>query len=92
MALRVTIAGRSREAMLDLVRRHRVDVLENTVRKLADGTLRVDAVLPTARVGELGRAGYAVTVLQDIEQVAALRRREIQWHPSDKPVLPGPTG
>ena len=85
MALRVTIEGRDREAMTDLVRRHAVDVVRTTTQQKGDGGYAVDAVLPRDRVDELTAAGYRVEVLEDAEEVAKQRRKDIQWHPDDVP-------
>ena len=84
MALRVTIEGRDREAMTALVNKFAVDVVRTTARK-ADRGFRVDADLPKKRVAELTAAGYAVDVIEDADEVAKHRRRDIDWHPDDQP-------
>ena len=83
MALRVTIEGRDREAMTDLVRRFDVDVVRTTARGKQDGGLAVDAVVPRERVEELTAAGYRVAVIEDADEVAKKRRKDIDWHPDD---------
>jgi len=89
MALRVTIAGRDREAMTDLVRRYEVDVVRTTVTGSEREGFRVDAVVPDERVAELTEAGYAIDVIED-DKSAAKRRHEIDWHPDDLPGRPRP--
>ena len=88
MTLHVAIDGKDREAMTDLVRRHRVDVVRTTVRK-GEGRYRVDALVGADRVKELEELGYGVRILADAEEVAAQRRDDIEWHPDD---LPGHQG
>lgn len=85
MTLRVTIDGKDREAMADLVRRFEVDVVRTTVRQRAGKGYRVDALLEPERVEELKGAGYAVDVLEDVDKVAEARRADIDWHPDDLP-------
>ena len=50
---RVTIFGRDYDAMADLVRKHKIDVLQQTVRRLDEGGYSVDAIVDDVQMRAL---------------------------------------
>jgi hypothetical protein len=54
---RVTIFGRDYDAMADLVRKDRIDVLRQTVRQLDEGGYSVDAIVDDAQIRALETRG-----------------------------------
>lgn len=85
MALRVSIEGRDRTAMAELVTRHDIEVVRTTVAKGTGGGYRVDALVEPRSVDQLRDVGYVVEVVEDLELTAAARRADIDWHPDDLP-------
>jgi hypothetical protein len=74
---RVTITSPDREAMLDLVRLHRVDVFDHGLRPPEDRGYAVDAVLDDAAITALAEAGYAVERHEDVDVAGRKAQREV---------------
>lgn len=73
----VTITGSDYDAMADLVRKHHVNVLRETAKRLEDKGFRVDAVVDDERLRELETKDYEVEIREDIDEVGRLRQAEI---------------
>jgi hypothetical protein len=85
---RVTIFGRDYDAMADLVRKHKVDVLQQTVRRLDEGGYSVDAIVDDVqmraletRAVETGAAGeareYTIERHEDVNEAGKARQEEV---------------
>ena len=84
---RVTIFGRDYDAMADLVRKHKVDVLQQTVRQLDEGGYSVDAIvdedqmraLETTAVETEARetGGYTIERHEDVNEAGKARQEEV---------------
>ena len=74
---RVTIFGRDYDAMADLVREHKVDVLRQTVRELEGGGYSVDAIVQDAQIDTLERGEYTIQRHEDVDEVGKARQEEI---------------
>lgn len=79
---RVTISGPDQQSMLDLVRKHGVNVLDHGVRVGATETFRadaisVDAIVDGSDIPPLETAGYIVVRHEDIDKAGAERQREV---------------
>ena len=90
---RVTIFGRNYDAMADLVRKHKIDVLQQTVRHLDEGGYSVDAIVddvqmraleaagapePSAVVTEALRiSGYTIERHEDVNEAGKARQEEV---------------
>lgn len=76
---RVTICGSSREAMLDLVRKHRVPVLDHGARARR-GPLEsysVDAIVEDMAIADLEAKGYIVERHEDVDKAGSERQKEV---------------
>ncbi len=71
----VTVVGRDREAMADLVRRHHLTVARHTVRERARGYL-VHAYATDRQIRALEREGYGVRRLENVEREGKRRQAE----------------
>ena len=74
---RVTIFGRDYDAMADLVREHKVDVLRQTVRELEGGGYSVDAIVQDAQIDTLESGEYTIQRHEDVDEVGKARQEEI---------------
>jgi hypothetical protein len=84
---RVTIFGRDYDAMADLVRKHKVDVLQQTVRRLDEGGYSVDAVVDDAQMRALETravdseareaGGYTIERHEDVNEAGKARQEEV---------------
>jgi hypothetical protein len=84
---RVTIVGRDYDAMADLVRKDKIDVLQHTVRHLDEGGYRVDAIVDDAQIRSLesraveteaGEAReYTIERHEDVDEAGKARQEEV---------------
>ena len=84
---RVTIFGRDYDAMADLVRKHKVDVLRHTVRQLDEGGYSVDALVDDTQIRSLetraveteaGEAReYTIERHEDVDEAGKARQEEV---------------
>ena len=66
---RITISGQTDQAMMDLVRVHKIPVSEHSLRREGDG-FTVDAVLEPPEIQKLETAGYRVERREDVDEAA----------------------
>jgi hypothetical protein len=84
---RVTIFGRDYDAMADLVRKHKVDVLQQTVRRLDEGGYSVDAIVDDVQMRALETrsvetegletTGYTIERHEDVNEAGKARQEEV---------------
>jgi hypothetical protein len=84
---RVTIFGRDYDAMADLVRKHKVDVLQQTVRRLDEGGYSVDAIVDDVQMHALETrsvetegletTGYTIERHEDVNEAGKARQEEV---------------
>jgi hypothetical protein len=84
---RVTIFGRDYDAMADLVRKHKIDVLQQTVRKLDEGGYSVDAIVDEVQMRALETravetealetSGYTIERHEDVNEAGKARQEEV---------------
>lgn len=74
---RISIRSQDREAMLDLVRTHRISVHDHGAKQDPSGEYSVDATADTAEIRALRAAGYHVDQYEDIDEVGRARQREV---------------
>jgi hypothetical protein len=74
---RVTISSPDKEAMLDLVRTHRVNVLDHGLRARPGEPFSVDAIVEQSDIGRLGAMGYVVQQREDVDKAGRERQREV---------------
>ena len=84
---RVTIFGRDYDAMADLVRKHKVDVLQQTVRRLDEGGYSVDAIVDDVQMRALETrsvetegletTGYTIERHEDVDEAGKARQEEV---------------
>jgi len=83
-----TISSRDREAMLDLVRKHKVQVDDHSNRITESGDYSVDAMLEPPDIQKLEQAGYHVQRHKDVDETGKARQREVGR--GDRYKQPGP--
>jgi hypothetical protein len=74
---RITITGRDREAMLDLVRKHQIQVFDHGIRHTEAEGYSVDALAEPADIQKLENAGYEVRRHEDVDEQGRARQREV---------------
>jgi hypothetical protein len=73
----VTITSKDREAMLDLVRKHKIQVLEHSTQSTESGDHSVDAILEPAEIRKLEKANYDVQRHEDVDETGKARQKEV---------------
>jgi hypothetical protein len=74
---RVTISGQGYEAMADLVREHKVNVLHRTVQEKGQRRYTVDAIVEDSVIPRLKKAGYEVERHEDVDELGRQRQQEV---------------
>jgi hypothetical protein len=74
---RATISSKDREAMLDLVRQHKVQVDDHSTHTTESGDFSVDAILEAADIQKLQQAGYHVQRHEDVDEAGKARQNEV---------------
>jgi phage replication-related protein YjqB (UPF0714/DUF867 family) len=74
---RITITSRDREAMLDLVRKHKIQVSDHGIRHTESEGYRVDALAEPADIRKLEGAGYQVQRHEDVDKRGKARQQEV---------------
>ncbi len=71
-----TIFGKDFNSMADLVKKHKIDILRQTVKTLdEDGSCRVDAILDSDQIQALKSMNYRIEIREDLEQTAKDRKK-----------------
>ncbi|HEV8324328.1 MAG TPA: hypothetical protein VG389_22110 [Myxococcota bacterium] len=74
---RITIRSKDREAMLDLVRVHKVQVFDHGTRHTDADGYSVDATAQPADIQKLKAAGYHVEQHEDVDEHGKKRQQEV---------------
>ncbi len=74
---RITISGPNDEAMAELVRKHKIQILRNTVRYSKDTNHIVDAIAQPSEIQLLEAAGYHIQRHEDVDEVGKARQKEV---------------
>jgi murein tripeptide amidase MpaA len=74
---RITISGPNAEAMADLVRKYKIDILSSTVSYNKDTGHAVDAIANTDEIKSLEDAGYQIERHEDVDEVGKTRQMEV---------------
>ena len=77
---RVTIFGRDYDAMADLVRKDKVDVLRQTVRQYDEGGYSVDAIVDDAQIRALETRGAVEIEAAGVAEAGEAHRYTIERH------------
>jgi len=85
---RITITSKDREAMLNLVRKHQIQVYDHGIRYSKSTGHSVDAVAEPADVTKLKAAGYDVQQHEDVDEYGKARQQEVGR--GDRYKQPGP--
>ena len=85
---RITITSKDREEMLDLVRKHKVQVLDHGTRFTDSVGYSVDAIAEPADIQKLKSAGYAVQRHEDVDELGKARQKEVGTGDRYKPTGP----
>ena len=73
---RITISGSTKEAMADLVRKHKIQIFRNTFRS-KDTNYVVDAIAQPNEIQLLEAAGYHIQRHEDVDKVGKERQKEV---------------
>jgi len=73
----VTISGHNRDMMLDLVRKHKINIFGNSVEKTTEEGYDVDGLVEDQDIKTLEKEGYKVRINHDIDEVGKKRQQEI---------------
>lgn len=74
---RITISGRDKAAMVDLVRKHGTQVFDHGIRFAADTGYTVAAYATPDEIRKLQQNGYAVVQHEDADEAGKARQREV---------------
>jgi len=74
----VTISGHNRDVMLDLVRKHKINVFGNSVKKTTvEEGYDVDGLVEDQDINTLEKEGYKVRINYDVDKEGKTRQQEI---------------
>jgi carboxypeptidase T len=73
----ITISGASDEAMLDLVRKYKIWVLDHGIRRVEGAGYLVEAIAEPAEIHLLETAGYRIQRHEDVDEVGKARQEEV---------------
>jgi hypothetical protein len=73
----ITISGASDEAMLDLVRKHKIWVLDHGIRRIEGNGYQVEAIAEPAEIQLLETAGYRIQRHEDVDEVGKARQEDV---------------
>lgn len=73
----VTISGHNRDMMLDLVRKHKINVFGNSVQKTTEEGYDVDGLVEDQDINTLEKEGYKVRINHDVDEEGKKRQQEI---------------
>jgi hypothetical protein len=74
---RITITSKDREAMLDLVRKYKIQVFDHGMCHTDAEGYTVGAIAEPAEIQELENAGYHVTRHEDVDEQGKVRQQEV---------------
>lgn len=74
---RITISGPSNEAMADLIRKHKIHILDHSVSHSKDTGHIVDAIAQPNEIQMLEDAGYSIQRHEDVDEVGKARQKEV---------------
>jgi hypothetical protein len=74
---RITISSQSGLAMTDLVRKHKIQVLDHGVRRGKEAGFAVDAIVEEPDIQRLRDAGYTVEQHEDVDETGKARQKEV---------------
>jgi hypothetical protein len=74
---RISISSRDREAMLDLVRKHKIPVEDHSAHSTPSGDYRVEAIVEPSDIHKLEQAGYRVERHEDVDELGKERQKEV---------------
>ncbi len=74
---RITISSQSGQAMTDLVRKHKIQVLDHGARRSKEAGFMVHAIVEEADIKRLQDAGYTVERHEDVDETGKARQREV---------------
>ena len=74
---RITITGKDREAMLDLVRKHKLQVFDHGNRYSDSEGYSVGALAEPADIHALEKAGYQIRRHEDVDGQGKARQKEV---------------
>jgi hypothetical protein len=74
---RITITSKDREAMLDLVRKHKIQIFDHGGRYSDSAGYSVDAVAEPPDIQKLQQAGYRVEQHEDVDETGKARQQEV---------------
>lgn len=74
---RITITSKDREAMLDLVRKHHVQVFDHGTRFTESTGYSVDATGDPVLIEKLKNEGYDIQQHEDVDELGKERQQEV---------------
>ncbi|HXA17411.1 MAG TPA: M14 family metallopeptidase [Thermoanaerobaculia bacterium] len=75
---RVTISGKTYDAMADLVRKHKLNIAGHTGKKVDSGGYVVDAFADADQIALLRSEGYGIEVREDVREAGKQRQAEVR--------------
>jgi carboxypeptidase T len=77
MRYRITINGRDKAAMVDLVRKHEIEVFDHGIRSATAGGYTVTALATPQEIQKLQQSEYHVVQHEDADKLGKLRQRQV---------------
>src|SRR5258706_7520770 len=75
---RVTISGKTYDAMADLVRKHKLHIAGHTGKKAGRGQYVVDAFADSDQIELLRSEGHGIDVREDVKEAGRQRQAEVR--------------
>lgn len=73
----ITISSQSGQAMTDLVRKHKIQVLDHGAHRTKEGGFVVHAIVQEEDIKRLQDAGYTVQQHEDVDETGKARQKEV---------------
>lgn len=71
----IHIIGHNKEAMMDLLNKHRIEIIRQTAQILSDTKeYSVDAIVEANQIEQLRELGYEIEVKENIEEIGKARQ------------------
>ena len=71
----IQIIGHDRKAMMDLLNKHRIEIIRQTAQILRDTKeYSVDAIVEANQIEQLRELGYEIEVKENIEEIGKARQ------------------
>jgi hypothetical protein len=74
---RITVSSHNRDQMLDLMRKHKIQIFDHGIRRSDKEGYIVDALIEDQNIAVLKAKGYKIERYEDVDQEGKARQHEV---------------